>query len=98
MADQVPTTVPDQALLSREVNRRNFLRGATPEVVKHSLITVPAIALVLSSAAVPTSAQAAYGSSSSGPTFSQQFLQNLANIFRQRRNLAEPTTVAGIRG
>lgn len=98
MADQVPATVPDQALLSREVNRRNFLKGATSQVVKHSLVTVPAVALVLSGATIPASAQSAYGSTSTGSSFFETLLRYLGNITRRSRNLSGPTDANAIRG
>ena len=51
MTDQLTSSNPDQSMLAREVNRRHFLS----HVVKHSLITVPSVALVLSGAAIPMS-------------------------------------------
>lgn len=60
MADHLRTAPPNDSMLSRELNRRNFLKGATSQLIKHSLITTPAVALVLSGAALPAKAQTTY--------------------------------------
>ncbi len=74
MTDQHATSTPDQSMLNREVNRRNFLRGATSQVVKHSLITVPAVALVLSGTAIPTSFAQTYTKGDTAVVDSTQFI------------------------
>lgn len=74
MTDQLTTSNSDQSMLSREVNRRNFLRGATSQVVKHSLITVPAVALVLSGAAIPVSFAQTYTKGDTAVVDSTQFI------------------------
>lgn len=60
MPDQLTATNPDQSMLSRKVNRRHFLKGAASQVVRHSLITAPTVALMLSATAIPARAQFSY--------------------------------------
>ncbi len=74
MTDQLTTSNPDQSMLSREVNRRNFLRGAASQVAKHSLITAPSVALVLSGAAIPMSFAQTYTKGDTAVVDSTQFI------------------------
>lgn len=49
------------SLMEKELNRRKFLAGAASQIAKHSLITVPTVALILNRAALPANAQSVYG-------------------------------------
>lgn len=70
MTDQLTSSNPDQSMLAREVNRRHFLS----HVVKHSLITVPSVALVLSGAAIPMSFAQTYTKGDTAVVDSTQFI------------------------
>ncbi len=114
MADQVASLPAEQGLLRREVDRRNFLKGATTQVVKHSLITAPAVSLVLSGIAIPVQAQSyqsicfldplvIYGNPPPSPdaprSIWESFLKALENIFARRRAICTPgSSGGGIRG
>ena len=46
----------------RELSRRRFLAGAASQVAKHSLVTIPTVALILNGAAIPSHAANPYHS------------------------------------